>query len=88
MGRRCADNILEHVDAAGGCFAPACLLAASMLDGQQKEAHVFLRHADGYRVPVLVRVSTSGMKMARSLVQWKYLAIIQNCSIPKNAWRK
>jgi PAS domain-containing protein len=34
-----------------------CPLAASMLDGQQKEAHVFLRHADGYRVPVLVRVS-------------------------------
>ena len=58
MGRRCADNILEHVDAAGRLLCTGmCPLAASMLDGQQKEAHVFLRHADGYRVPVLVRVS-------------------------------
>ena len=39
MGRRCADNILEHVDAAGRLLCTGmCPLAASMLDGQQKEA--------------------------------------------------
>jgi diguanylate cyclase (GGDEF)-like protein/PAS domain S-box-containing protein len=58
VGRSCRDNLLNHVTAEG---VPLCLehcpLAAVMEDGTAREAEVFLHHADGHRVPVLVRGS-------------------------------
>lgn len=55
-GHACRDGILNHVAADGTSLcAGACPLAATMKDGEPREADVFLHHADGHRLPVLVR---------------------------------
>ncbi len=58
VGRSCRDNVLNHVteDGIELCHG-ACPLAACMADGQVREADVFLHHADGHRLPVLVRAA-------------------------------
>ncbi len=57
-GHRCADNILVHVDDRGTCLCEnACPLAETLLDGEMREADVFLHHKEGHRVPVSIRVS-------------------------------
>lgn len=56
VGHACRDGILNHVSAEGESLCrSACPLAACMVDGETREADVFLHHADGHRVPVLVR---------------------------------
>jgi diguanylate cyclase (GGDEF)-like protein/PAS domain S-box-containing protein len=58
IGRRCADNLLNHVDSAGRCLChELCPLLHTMTDGTPREAEVYLHHADGHRVPVLVRAA-------------------------------
>ncbi len=58
MGKRCRDNILNHVTENGlELCAEHCPLAATMKDGKPREAEVYLHHVDGHRVPVLVRAS-------------------------------
>ena len=58
VGRSCSDNLLNHVSASGVQLCRTqCPLAASMADGKPREAEVFLHHADGHRVPVLLRAS-------------------------------
>lgn len=58
IGLSCRDNLLNHVNADGVqlCLSH-CPLAACMEDGIVREADVFLHHADGHRVPVLVRAA-------------------------------
>jgi diguanylate cyclase (GGDEF)-like protein/PAS domain S-box-containing protein len=57
-GRSCADNVLVHVDAEGRCLCTAgCPLADTLKDGMEREAQIFMRHASGHRVPILVRVA-------------------------------
>lgn len=56
IGRRCLDNVLNHVDEHGRLLClSGCPLLATMNDGEPREADVFLHHSDGHRVPVLVR---------------------------------
>jgi diguanylate cyclase (GGDEF)-like protein/PAS domain S-box-containing protein len=58
VGHFCYDNLLNHVDASGRSLCRSlCPLAATMRDGQPREAEVFLRHRKGHRVPVRVRAS-------------------------------
>ena len=58
IGRRCRDNLLNHVTANGVALClNHCPLAAVMEDGQPREAEVYLHHAEGHRMPVLVRAS-------------------------------
>jgi PAS domain S-box-containing protein len=58
MGRPCSDNLLDHVDHHGVSLCKGlCPLAQTLADGLTREAEVYLRHRDGYRVPVSVRVS-------------------------------
>ncbi len=58
MGRSCADNILRHVDEEGHQLClEGCPLAATMSDGQPREAEVYMHHKDGHRVPVVVRAA-------------------------------
>jgi len=58
IGRSCSDNLLNHVTADGVQLCHSqCPLAACMEDGNVHEAEVFLHHADGHRLPVLVRSS-------------------------------
>jgi diguanylate cyclase (GGDEF)-like protein/PAS domain S-box-containing protein len=58
VGRRCADNILVHVDGEGTSLCEGlCLLARTIEDGEPREANVFLHHRKGHRMPVSVRVA-------------------------------
>jgi diguanylate cyclase (GGDEF)-like protein/PAS domain S-box-containing protein len=58
VGRSCSDNILNHVNTEGlQLCQDHCPLAGCMEDGEPREADVFLHHADGHRVPVLVRTA-------------------------------
>jgi diguanylate cyclase (GGDEF)-like protein/PAS domain S-box-containing protein len=57
MGRCCQDEILCHVDGAGKRLGhDGCPLTATIKDGAARQAQVFLRHKQGRRLPVLVRV--------------------------------
>lgn len=58
IGHACRDNLLNHCTENGHelCLN-ACPLTRSMETGSHQEAEVYLRHADGHRVPVLVRTS-------------------------------
>lgn len=58
VGKSCADDILTHMDGDGNnlCIG-ACPLAETIRDGEAREAHVYLHHKNGQRVPVAVRVS-------------------------------
>lgn len=58
VGKSCADNILGHVNEAGECLCTGvCPLAATMDDGENRDAIVYLHHKFGHRVPVQVRTS-------------------------------
>ena len=57
IGRRCADNVLVHIDDKGTSLClTGCPLAATMQDAVPREVHVFMKHKKGHRVPVYVRV--------------------------------
>lgn len=58
LGKRCADNVLCHVNSEGGelCLK-GCPLTSTMQDGKLAEAAVFLHHKNGHRVPVTVKAS-------------------------------
>ena len=58
VGRHCHDNFLMHVDERGCALCTdGCPLASTIRDGQRREAELFLRHKQGHRVPVCVRVA-------------------------------
>lgn len=59
IGTACRDNVLMHVDDKGTslCLEEFCPAFATIEDGKEREAEVYLHHKEGYRVPVLVRIS-------------------------------
>jgi diguanylate cyclase (GGDEF)-like protein/PAS domain S-box-containing protein len=58
MASPCSDNIRMHVDKAGNALCKeGCPLAATLQDGQSRDALLFLRHKSGHRVPVDIRVT-------------------------------
>jgi diguanylate cyclase (GGDEF)-like protein/PAS domain S-box-containing protein len=58
LGRRCRDNVLSHTDAEGNNLCErGCPLAATMADGEPREAEIYVRHRHGHLVPVVVRVA-------------------------------
>lgn len=58
IGSFCQNNLLNHVTENGVQLClNGCPLQATFVDGKRREAEVFLHHADGHRVPVLVRTS-------------------------------
>jgi diguanylate cyclase (GGDEF)-like protein/PAS domain S-box-containing protein len=57
IGKCCADNILQHVDETGRPFCTGeCPLSRTMADSRPRRAELYLRHKNGHRVPVEVRV--------------------------------
>ena len=57
VGSKCQYNILMHVDEHGkNLCLTSCPVRKTMADGRMEQAGLFLRHKDGYRVPVMVRV--------------------------------
>ncbi len=58
VGRGCRDGVLDHTDASGRVLCKAgCPVAKTLVDGRHREAHVFLHHRDGARIPVGVSVA-------------------------------
>jgi diguanylate cyclase (GGDEF)-like protein/PAS domain S-box-containing protein len=58
LGRHCFDNILQHVNDEGSALClTGCPLNHTIADGGPREATVYLRHKNGHRVPVRVKVS-------------------------------
>ncbi len=58
IGISCSDDVLNHVTADGRELCrEGCPLAACILDGQVREMEAYLQHADGHRIPVLVRAA-------------------------------
>jgi diguanylate cyclase (GGDEF)-like protein/PAS domain S-box-containing protein len=57
IGLHCQDNILCHIDGTGKQLCnEGCPVSVCMGDGKEKKADIFLRHKQGRRVPVNVRV--------------------------------
>lgn len=58
IGSACRENMLNHVTADGEQLClNNCPLAAVMEDGIPREVEVFVHHAHGHRLPVVVRAS-------------------------------
>jgi diguanylate cyclase (GGDEF)-like protein/PAS domain S-box-containing protein len=58
LGKRCADNLLRHVDDHGNSLCEGdCPLSYTLDDGLPRSAAVFLHHKDGYRLPVAIGVA-------------------------------
>src|SRR5262249_7511135 len=58
LGRSCRDDLLSHVTAEGVQLCGSrCPVETCMEKGVPQEAEVFLHHADGHRVPVLIRAA-------------------------------
>ena len=56
MGSKCSDNILVHIDDSGTQLCvDGCPLAAVISDGMPHEAHVYLLHKMGHRIPVWIK---------------------------------
>jgi two-component system cell cycle response regulator len=56
IGKKCFDSKLDHIDQDGRPLCTiGCPLFSTMVDCHNRQARVFLRHKDGYRIPVLVR---------------------------------
>ncbi len=52
----CYQNILQHVDSSGKQLClNGCPLHKTLQDGIIREAHVFLKHKDGHRIPIMVK---------------------------------
>ena len=58
IGCTCSNNPLDFLTADGNVFCSRdCPLTEVMQDGEEREAEVFLRHARGYRIPVILRAA-------------------------------
>ena len=53
--KKCYDNTLNHCDSVNLLCMNGCPLHATIQDGVPREARVYLHHAEGHRVPVLVK---------------------------------
>lgn len=57
VGCCCQDTNLNHIDEDGRPLCKiGCPLFATLIDSQQRRARVFVRHKDGYRIPILVNI--------------------------------
>jgi diguanylate cyclase (GGDEF)-like protein/PAS domain S-box-containing protein len=56
LGRSCADRLLAHMDTEGRILCTdGCPMEATMRDGRERAAELFLHHRNGHRVPITVR---------------------------------
>jgi len=66
VGTRCSDDLLMTVDDRGANLCESiCPLARTMVDGVTRQAHVYLRHREGHRVPVHVHTAALRDKNGR-----------------------
>jgi len=57
IGKQCQNSKLNHIDGEGRplCIV-GCPLFSTIIDGEQRRASVYVRHRDGYRVPIMVNI--------------------------------
>ena len=57
IGKACPDTLLNHIDAQGTPLCEVgCPLFSTIVDGKQRRAQVFVRHKEGYRIPIMVHI--------------------------------
>ena len=57
IGRKCQDSKLNHIDEEGRPLCVVgCPLFSTIIDGEQRQARVFVRHKEGFRLPILVNI--------------------------------
>ena len=57
IGHCCAENLLVHTDQTGcNLCVNGCPLTATFRDGACRQATIFLKHRDGFRVPISAKV--------------------------------
>ena len=58
IGVQCQNTLLNHIDDEGRplCIV-GCPLFATIIDGKQRVDNVFVRHKDGYRIPIMVNIT-------------------------------
>lgn len=57
VGKCCQDSMLHHIDEEGRPLCViGCPLFATIIDGKQRKERVFVRHKNGYRIPILVNI--------------------------------
>lgn len=57
VGKTCFSDFLGHVDETGKSLCTSgCPLSSVMADGQPRQVELYLRHKNGHRVPISVRV--------------------------------
>jgi len=57
VGKTCFSNFLGHVGETGKPLCTSgCPLSSVMADGQPRQVEIYLRHKNGHRVPISVRV--------------------------------
>jgi len=59
LDSRCGNDILVHTDMYGEklCSNDKCPAVRSMKEKKMVEAEIYLKHKDGYRIPILTRIS-------------------------------
>lgn len=57
VGKCCQETLLNHINEEGHplCVC-SCPLFETLADGKTRKARVFVRHKDGYRIPVFVHI--------------------------------
>jgi len=57
VGKPCQTSNLNHIDKEGRplCIV-GCPLFSTLKDGKQRQEQVFVRHKDGYRIPIYVNI--------------------------------
>lgn len=57
VGKHCQDSGLNHIDRKGHMLCSlGCPLFSVLVDGKHRQDQVFVRHRDGYRIPIRVNV--------------------------------
>lgn len=57
IGKCCQDSGLNHIDGEGKMLCSlGCPLFSTLADGEHRQDQVFVRHRDGYRIPVRVNI--------------------------------
>ncbi len=86
IGKRCQDSGLNHIDQAG---RPLCMIACplfeTLVDGEQRRAKVFVRHKEGYRIPISVNILPI-RKAGKLQGQLKYLPRAPRPSMRTTWW--
>jgi diguanylate cyclase (GGDEF)-like protein/PAS domain S-box-containing protein len=57
LGKQCPEDVVLLVDHEGNSIGPEkCPIIATLKDGTIRSAELYIRHKDGYRLPVFLRV--------------------------------